>query len=187
MGQDKALLKFGEETLLERTVRVVNPLVRQTVVMLSQELDLPEGMFADDQSVQIGRDKVKEQGPLQGLVDALQFISTPVEFIIVLSCDLPFISQDWLQIMLERHQRSRQFGIVCSRKDKYMNPLIASYRYSTLKKAQHLVQLGKRSCLALFDVSEVSALEPKGNHALVLSNINTPEEYERALQIDFQP
>lgn len=182
MGSDKALLPFGDEMLLERLIRVVNPLTDQIVVMLSQMLELPEAFQQKQPTVMIGRDREKEQGPMQGIADALEFLPDSIQYAFVLSCDLPFLTTEWLEFMLRSLKQSARIDVVCAKQDAYLNPLIAVYRKPILQQANTLLHQGQRSCLALMDSCAVLPLVPTPQQAYKLSNINTPEEYQWALE-----
>lgn len=183
MGSDKALLRFDNETMLERIVRVVEPMVGNIVIMLSKTLALPSNLKFDQQKIQIGRDRKKEQGPLQGIADACSLLQENTGYVFVLSCDLPFISNKWLQKLFDEIRQDKSIDAVCSQQDGYLNPLIAVYKFTALNKAQSLLHQGKRSCLALLDNCCVIPLEATGNELRWISNINTPEEYQLALRL----
>ena len=183
MGSDKALLRLNNETMLERIVRVVEPMVGNIVIMLSQTLALPPSMTFNQQKIQIGRDKEKEQGPLQGIADGCSLMPEKAGFVFVLSCDLPFVSNEWLQKLLDKIKQNKSIDAVCSQQGGYLNPLLAVYQFAALNKAQSLLNQGKRSCLALLDDCRVSSLQPAGDEKHLVSNINTPEEYQQALRL----
>jgi molybdopterin-guanine dinucleotide biosynthesis protein A len=182
MGRDKALLQFGDETLLERLVRVVDPLVARLVIVLSQTLNLPHGLKFNSQKTSIGRDTLKEQGPLQGIADAYALLPAAAQFIFVVSCDLPFISRRWLHKLLKEIRQNDELDAVCSQQDGIINPLVSIYRKRTLGKAQTLLNQGKRSCQALLDDNNILPIEPSADEKILISNINTPEDYYQALQ-----
>ncbi len=181
MGTDKALLCFKNETLLERLVRIVDPLVSAMVIMLAQTQVLPAGLNFNSRNIVFGRDKKKEQGPLQGIADGAALLPKTAEYSFVLSCDLPFLSGQWLKSILETMRALNGIDAVCSQLDNHINPLIAIYRSSVLREAQHYLDQGKSSCLVLLDNCKVFPIEPLKHQSDWVSNINTPEEYQKAL------
>ncbi len=183
MGTDKALLPINDETMLERIARVAEPIAGDLVIMLSQSMLLPSGLKFNQHKILIGRDKEKEQGPLQGIADACSLLPKKNGYVFVLSCDLPFISTGWLQRLLDEIKQNKGINAVCSQQDGYLNPLVAVYQFSTLNKARYLLSQGKRSCLALLDISHVIPLTPADSEKRLISNINTPEEYQQALRL----
>jgi molybdopterin-guanine dinucleotide biosynthesis protein A len=181
MGTDKALLPLNGETLLERLVRIVEPLVSDTIVMLSASQILPAELAIDLSKVKIGRDSQIEQGPLQGIADATALLANGTESVFILSCDLPFISSEWLEQMLHRLQESPVISAVCAKLDDKLNPLIAVYRTPVLKSASRFLKNGKRSCLVLLDHCKSVTIEPPLDQSYQISNINTPDDYQTAL------
>lgn len=179
MGQDKALLKIGHETLLQYVCRVVYPLVAQSIVMLSNVQKMPEDLKGQ---IIFGRDSQNEQGPLQGISDAMNLLPSEGRFVYVLSCDLPYLTTQWLSGLKQTLLDSESTDIVCSSSKGYQNPLIAIYRYSVIKKSGTLINKGKRSCLALLDNQKVIRKEPKSLDSKVVDNVNTPDEYANALE-----
>lgn len=84
MGQDKALLDLGGETLLQRVTATMQSLFPKTIVSVRQtrvEVDLPQV-----------RDTQPDGGPLAGLVAGLAEVDTP--WIFAVACDMPFVMVD---------------------------------------------------------------------------------------------
>ena len=181
MGQDKALLKVRAETLLEVVYRSVKPLVSQSVLMLSQTLEIPGIIEKLPGQITVGRDSQIEQGPLQGIADAMNLLPATGHLVYVVSCDLPYLTTQWLAGLRETLLASANAEIVCSALDGYQNPLIAVYRYGIISKAKKLIAENKRSCLALLDDQIVISKVPTAEETSVIANINTPHEYQQVL------
>ncbi len=181
MGTDKASLKIGGQTLLERLVRIVKPLVFQTVVMLAVKQKLPKISSETYNYIRIGRDSQPEQGPMQGIVDALPLLITDVEAVFLLTCDLPYLTTEWLKKLKKAFQPN--VDAVCSEQNGYINPLLALYPKKTLLKAPELLAAGKTSCLALLDDRSIIRLLPPTKSPHIIHDINTPLEYEEACRL----
>ena len=181
MGQDKALLKVGQQTLLEYVYQAVKPLVSQSVIMLAQAQDIKNVTDKLKGHIIIGRDSQLEQGPLQGIADAMALLPPTGQFVYVVSCDLPYLTTVWLDGLKQILMQSKEAEIVCSSLDGFRNPLIAIYRHFVIRKADSLISQGKRSCLALLDDQIVISKEPEKVDSIVVSNINTPDEYQQVL------
>src|SRR5262245_42075162 len=87
MGQPKAWLPFGGESMLARVVRLVSEIVHPVVVVAASDQVLPP--LPSD--IQIVRDEEKERGPLQGLAAGLTALQGLVEAAYLSSCDVPFL------------------------------------------------------------------------------------------------
>jgi molybdenum cofactor guanylyltransferase len=151
--------------------------------MLHQDQELPGDFSAIDANIIVGRDSIPQQGPLQGISDATDLLPQETEYVFVLACDLPFLETGWLKIMLSRLTESTSTEVVVSDEGSFLNPLIAVYKKSVLEKAGSYLDAGKRSCQVLLDHHKKCCLDSGGSSPLVLSNVNTPEEYERALKM----
>lgn len=183
MGRDKASLVFDGESLVERLARIVSPLVSHIIIMLHPEQKIPGSFDSVDAEVIIGRDSVPHQGPLQGIADAAELLPLDTEFAMVTACDLPFLHTEWLGEMVSAMSRSPELDAVVSREGPFLNPLIALYRKSVLQNATHCLKAGKSSCLALLDQCPYHCLELPKSASLILTNINTPEDYRQALNL----
>ena len=180
MGRDKAGLPVGGRTLLERTIALLNPLVVHTVVMLAENRDisyLPKDML---RSVTVGRDKRAEQGPLQGIGDGVVLLERAITEVFVLSCDLPYLNSVWLGKMRDRLRQGAD--IVCSVNGTIANPLIAIYKRSVLERAGQLIGQGYRRPLELWRGFRVEHLVPTEEERRLVTDINTLQEYQAAVE-----
>ncbi|MBU3914900.1 molybdenum cofactor guanylyltransferase [bacterium] len=178
MGKDKASLIINGVSLLEHSIRIVSPLVSRIIVMLSPKRSLPPVSEDLMERIVVGIDSQPNQGPLQGISDAIPFLPEEVDSVFVLSCDLPFLSTDWL-IELKQAQ-NQETDIVCSRWDGLANPLLALYRKEVLSQAPLLLSAGKRSCFELFKNQSIIQRTPSASSSRVCKDVNLPEEYEKA-------
>lgn len=97
-GEDKALAKWGGTTLLERALGLLSAL----------DLD-PEVIVSPDKKYSLltcptHNDIIPEKGPLGGLYTAFSLF--PESALLVLTCDMPFLTQDVLRELVREHQKS---------------------------------------------------------------------------------
>lgn len=180
MGSDKAGLVINGQVLLERLIQTVSPLVSEIVVMLSAKQQLPGVSAGTLRRIQIVRDSVAEQGPLQGIADAIPKFSPGISAIYVLTCDLPFLDLDWLKSMKQIQRKKKT--IVCAEYDGVSNPLLALYPKEILFSANEYLAMGDRSCLVLLNDKKISTLSAPKDRPNVSKDINTPEDYEKAVR-----
>jgi len=126
MGRDKASLEIGGQTMLERLLLILRPLVAETVVMRAQGQILPRISRELQDWIKLGTDSVAERGPLQGIVDALPLLSSEVDKVFLLTCDLPYITEEWLQTLSDI--MTDEYDLVCTEEGNITNPLLALYR-----------------------------------------------------------
>jgi molybdopterin-guanine dinucleotide biosynthesis protein A len=183
MGRAKHRLDFSGEQLILRTIHVVEPLVKRVTVVGAAEGSWP----ADVQAVLDGNFGVREEtgrskGPLIGIATALSHSESPWN--LILACDLPYLSRDWLCWLLARAQKS-QSEIVVPKTTHGLEPLAAVYRRECAKPTAQLLLNGlhratdalSQFVIETVDEAEWREIDPKGH---VLKNMNTPADYEEA-------
>jgi len=180
MGRPKALLPFGDEVMLTRTVRTVAGEVGPIVVVAApnQAVDrLPAGVI-------VARDDVEGEGPLRGISAGLRALQGKAEAAYVSSCDVPFLSRPFLRCML--NALAEHDAAVAVAQGRH-HPLAAVYRTSVLAHVDALLAAGRRRPFFLFeqvDCVEVTeaTLRQADPELKSLQNINTPEDYQAALR-----
>jgi len=177
MGRDKALLPFGDETLLQRLVRIVSPVVGEVIVVAHGGQALPPL----PQGVEITYDEIKDQGPLAGLLPGLR--ATTAEAIYLTGCDAPFLKPAFIERLFERLGNA---WIAVAEVDGFTHPLAAVYRTGVQAQVQALLASGLRRPLFLFEEvptvrvgrADLEAVDPELDSLL---NLNTPQAYAEAL------
>ena len=103
MGQDKAGLLLGEKSVLEKILENALKVSGHVVVMRAP--DQPPLSIQSDLSdrIKIGFDRVEGEGPLQGIADSLIHLPAQAERVFVLTCDLPFLSNRWIEAVSYTH------------------------------------------------------------------------------------
>ena len=184
MGQDKAGLLLGEKSVLEHILENALKVSGHVVVMRAP--DQPPLSIQSDLSdrIKIGFDRVEGEGPLQGIADSLIHLPAQAERVFVLTCDLPFLSNRWIEALNEAF--TEDWDAVCTHSENITNALLALYRPQVLHRAQELLNEGKRRPLELLKGWRVKKLEPTHDLPLEVKDMNTPSEYENA-KLQFEP
>jgi molybdenum cofactor guanylyltransferase len=180
MGRMKAMLPFGSEPMLARVVRLLNPVVSPIVVVAARGQELPPFLAG----VTMACDAQPGRGPLQGLAAGLEALLGRAETAFVSSCDVPFLQPAFVQRMIEllgdQHAAVPVVG-------GCRHPLAAVYRVSVLGAAHQLLAEGQMRLASLLDLvptrfvteQELMQVDPD---LQTLRNLNTPQDYEAALQ-----
>ena len=181
MGKPKCSLPFGDETLLQRSVRNLRGVVCPIAVVGAPGQNLP-----DISHVLSIRDPVANQGPLMGLMTGLKYVEGVSEWALVTGCDMPFISTELIQCL--KSCRTTEAEIVIPRIDGQYYPLCALYRTAIWQKANTLLEKGERRLLTLVNACRVQIVEQEAliqvdTDLRFLMNINTPQCYQRALEL----
>ena len=183
MGTDKGLLEFGNEPLIKQTAQLIEPLVRDVTVVGRPELYSDLGLRTiPDKSVREAGGSQPVRTPLIGIATALA--STSSSWNLVLACDLPYLTREWVDWLLARAIASGS-QIVMPRTSRGLEPLAAVYRQECAAPVLHALESGilkVTEALACFQIEFVEELEwnkldPDRN---ILKNMNTPEDCREA-------
>jgi len=178
MGSSKALLPFGSETMLQRVVRLLREVVSPIVVVAAVDQELP----ALPRDVIIARDEREARGPLEGLRSGLKALPEDVERAYVTSCDVPLLVPNFVSQMLDL---ARGYDVAVMEIDGFTHPLSAVYRRATLPFVDDLLAQDRLRPVFLFEAVKTRRVRPEEMTAdpelRTLRNLNTREDYERAL------
>ena len=183
MGKEKGLLEFGGQSLIARTAHLLEPIVATVTVVGSPEryrcIDLHAIADKDFGSPdEIGG----VQGPLAGIASART--ATDTIWNLILACDLPYLTTEWLNWLLARAMDSNK-QIVMPRTSEGLEPLAAVYRRECAALIVASLARGVRKvtdAMEEFHIEFVSEdewrhIDPDGR---VLRNMNAPADYEEA-------
>jgi molybdenum cofactor guanylyltransferase len=179
MGSPKALLPFGNETMLQRVVRLLGMVVAPIVVAAAPGQGLP----VLPPSVGIVRDEREGRGPLEGLRVGMNAMPPGLDAAYVTGCDVPLL----VPAFVERIVRLLgEYDIAVLEIDGFPHPLSAVYRRRTLTQIESLLAADRLRIGGLFDavktrrvhVDEMKSVDPE---LATLRNLNTLEDYRSAL------
>lgn len=176
MGQDKAMLELGGQTLLQRAAEAVSRACEELVIAAA---DRPALRLPDLSPVWVP-DAPGAAGPLAGLATGLAAASYPV--VIVVACDMPFLNDRLLQHLL---RSVIDCDAVVPMAGGRAQPLHAAYSRDCLPTVRALRRLGARSMhdlLSRLRVRYMSEnrcldLDPDG---LSTFNMNTADDFRLA-------
>lgn len=156
MGQDKARLLLGEQTLLEHVIGIVQPLFVEVLVSVREpraDCDLPQ--VCDDP---------QHAGPLAGLAAGLAHSQTA--WVFVVACDMPFVTS---QLIENIAKLCNEVDAVVPVVQGYPQPLVAFYATRILGQLhelqrgdgkQSLRELLKKLTVRYVDETEMQATGP---------------------------
>jgi len=176
MGQDKAFLRLGRQTLLVRALE----LARTVTADGNPRIVGSAAKFAGFGPVV--EDVYPECGPLAGIHAALSATGTDLNLMIAV--DLPFLQPSFLNYLVSR---GRETGatVVVPRGGGGLQPLCAVYRRGFLAVAESSLRAGKSKIDALFaevqtKVVEREELKQNGFSEEMFRNLNTQQDWEDA-------
>lgn len=184
MAAEKGLLSFGGEPLVRRTVRLIEPLVREVAVVGRPALYSHLGLHTIPDKPVRDASGSEVRASLVGIVTALT--SSASTWNLVLACDLPYLTREWIGWLLARALASRS-QIVMPRTSRGLEPLAAIYRQECAAPILIALESGIRKvtdALAGFQMEFVEETEWRelDPGRKVLINMNTPEDYHEAQQ-----
>jgi molybdenum cofactor guanylyltransferase len=179
MGRPKAWLPFGDELLLPRVVRLLGAAVSPIVVVAAQDQDLPRLPAA----VEIVRDQHHACGPLAGVAAGLHALTGRCEAAFTMACDVPFLVPEFV---LKMGALLGDFDAVVPRAGEFWYPLASVYRISLAQNAFRMIGQGQLKLAGLVSGVRCQFVDPADFRDVdpelrSLGNLNSPEEYARAL------
>jgi molybdenum cofactor guanylyltransferase len=179
MGVPKATLRFGDETMLQRVVRLLGAVVSPIVVVAAREQSLPPLPG----SVIITRDEREAKGPLEGIRAGLTALPESIDAAYITSCDVPLLVPAFVGRMIDLMD---DHDIAVMEIEGFTHPLSAIYRRDTLPHVESLLAADRLRPVFLFDAVRTRRVKPEEMIVVdpqlrTLRNLNTPEEYRAAL------
>ena len=183
MGEDKASVLLGDETLLQRCCRLISCFADPVIVVASAAQELPDL----DEVSEVVHDDFPGEGPLGGLLTGLRHLrkkgirdECPVW---VASCDAPFVNSAVVETMVSQ---LGDFDVVAVSHRDRINPHSAVYRFGVAKAVEKAVSQGERRATAIFEYLSVktvksSVLRNIDPELSFLKNINTVEDLDGAM------
>ncbi|HYN86313.1 MAG TPA: molybdenum cofactor guanylyltransferase [Pyrinomonadaceae bacterium] len=178
MGADKAHLRLGGLTLVERAARALATVAPDIKVVSSKQ-------DAGAWGLPVVADLYERAGALGGLHAALA--AARAEIIAVAPCDLPFLTGA-LYGRLVSLAGEEADAVVPVQPDGRVQPLCALYRRrACLGTVARLLDAGERRPRALLDevrtrLVPFQSLADLDGARLFFRNVNTPEDYEEAVR-----
>jgi molybdenum cofactor guanylyltransferase len=182
-GRDKALVGFGGRTMLAQTTGLLASVCGEVIIVAA------EGKYPDV-LVPLLADRWPGQGPLGGILTALQSSAlrgTESIWNLIVSCDMPFLTRDWLEFLCQRAERSAA-QVAVAESANGLEPLCACWKTTSMPSVQTAFDSGvrkvtdamKRLPMEVLDVSVWKRFDTKGR---LFWNMNTPADYEEAKRI----
>jgi molybdopterin-guanine dinucleotide biosynthesis protein A len=180
-GRNKASLRLGRAAVLERQLAVLRRVVDRTVIIANDAIPY------QSYGVPIIPDLAPGAGALGAVYTAI--LSTSAAHTLVVACDMPFLSVPFLAHLIDA---GRDVDIAIPRTAHGYEPLCATYSRrcaAVLQRQIEAKQLKVTDLLASDHGLSIRELGPDeidqyGRDDLLFFNINTAEDYARAIDLD---
>jgi molybdopterin-guanine dinucleotide biosynthesis protein A len=182
-GRDKALVEFGGTSMLDRMIELLRGAVRRVKLVAAPNTYNALG-------VEIAHDQWPGEGPLGGIITALEDAARDkawLEWNLIVSCDMPFLTREWLSFVCERAARS-EAQVVVPHSVHGPEPLCACYRTGAAGALRAAFESGVRKVTQglqhvtteVLDEADWKRFDSAGR---LFWNMNTTADYEEARRI----
>ena len=181
-GKDKALTAFEGRTMLERTVELLRRVTGEVAVVA------PAGRYSLE-STRIVVDRWPGEGPLGGIITALlnaaEAAAKP-QWALIVSCDMPFLTEEWLRFLAERAEES-EAEVLVPNSVNGPEPLCACWRVNAERHLEQRFLAGTRKITQamrairteMLDEQEWKRFDSAGR---LFWNMNTAADYDETLR-----
>jgi len=171
MGVSKAALQVGNETMFQRSHRLLNAICEKT--FCSIRVDQIVG------KIPVIHDRFIDFGPYGGILSA--FMKYPDVAWLVMAVDMPRVSQENLQLLLTRRNSSKLATAFHNEKTGFPDPLLTIWEPKAYAHLLRFVSIGYSCPRKVLINSEIETI--KTENQSFLDNINTPEDYTNYLEV----
>ena len=173
MGADKALLDFGDMSLLQCALQTAAAVTENVYIVGARERYASFGEVIED--IYPGC------GPLSGIHAALTATCTDLN--LILSVDMPVMTAEFLSWLVQQADQTKEL-IVVPNAAGGLQPLCATYRRSVAELAAQALLEGDYKIGHLFSRASTHVIAENeivaaGFSPEIFQNVNTPEEYAR--------
>jgi molybdenum cofactor guanylyltransferase len=166
MGTDKSLLIWKGKTLIEHSIDKLKTLCQKVVVSSNQHQ-------YDFTSCESWPDIVSQQAPIIGIYSCLKRSETDIN--LVLSCDMPLISTELLEVLLE--SSSNHEIVVPLNENGLIEPLCGVYKKTIIPEMEKYISANNLSIIKFIDNVNHKCLPIDSFSTHLFKNINTPEDF----------
>lgn len=168
--QNKSFLKLNNETFIERILKEVKNF--NQIILCTNNPATYHHL-----GVECVKDIYENQGPLSGVHSGL--ISSKFSHSIVLATDMPFLTKDLLEYLIELAHGN---DVVVPRSGEFYQPLCAVYSKTCLPYIEANLKQNIMKITEIYKCVKVRYVEEKelrmfGSFETIFRNINTPKEF----------
>ena len=182
-GRDKALVEVGGSPMLGRMIELLRRVTKEVKIVATPNKYAAFGVTTVE-------DRWPREGPFGGIItaleDAAQTTARP-EWNLILSCDMPFLTSEWLAFLGERAVRSKA-QVVFPHSASGPEPLCACWQTSAAAQLRPGFESGVRKVttgIALLRAEVLDEADWKrfDSAGRLFWNMNTAADYEEARRI----
>lgn len=179
LGRPKALLEFGDQTLIEMIISQLKGCFEE-LTLITDRPDLYRTL-----PVKITGDLLKQQekSPLRGIHAGLSSSDRPWQFVV--ACDMPFLNLDFIRYMAAY---APGHDAVVPRVGNYFQPLHAFYSRTCIGIIEEQVKAGENKVIDFYRHLNIKYIGEEeinrfNSQQELFLNINTWKDYQKALHL----
>jgi molybdopterin-guanine dinucleotide biosynthesis protein A len=177
-GAPKALMELGGRRIVERVVAAVAPVVDDLLVVTNT----PD--LYDFLGLPMVGDVFPDHGSLGGIYSGL--MAAPGDAAFTVACDMPFLTPEVVRLVVAL---AGEADVVIPRTGDQLETLHASYAKRCLPHIEERLRSGRLKIVGFFDAVRVleipeASVRSLADPAVVFMNVNTPDELERARELE---
>lgn len=169
LGRDKALLPWGNQTLVESIAAKVRGATGNVALVGRPEVD----PLIDIECIPDMRPGL---GPLSGIETALQ--SGRGDLNLIVACDLPLLESEWLKLLIQSAEIRKAACVVATEPTGRVHPLCGVYQADCLPLVSKAIDEGHLKLMDLIGELRAEFIEV----SVPVWNVNTPEEWQQCLE-----
>jgi len=170
-GMDKSMVTFDGQLMIIRAVALLKNLDLEPVIITRKSRRF------DFLKCDVLTDSIANQGPLGGLYTACD--AFPNHSLVVLTCDMPYLNQEALRILMNQHDRKH--GITCYQTDSnQLQPFPGIYESDLAQSLFERIQTQQLSMQSYLAAQHAQILQSK-LPATIFRNINYQDDLAGAL------
>lgn len=175
-GNVKGLLKIKNSTFLEKIQETLNDF-SSIYLSINDKFSKEQKQNFEKMGFKIIEDIYKEIGPLGGIYSSL--LNCKEEYLFITACDMPFITKNSIEVLCNKVDKNVD-GVVFYDKNNKLYPLGAIYSKNVLPIIEEMIEKKYYKLSYLIEKSNFVKvnIEETDINLKVLSNINTPQEYD---------
>lgn len=186
-GRDKALVRIGANPLLLQIAQLTQTCTSEVAIVASAQ---KYRELVD--KVEIIEDRWPGEGPLGGIITALQHAAVTdrsAEWNLILSCDMPFLTAEWLKFLVVHALESDQeTQVILPHSTHGPEPLCACYRTNAAEPLKSVFDSGVRKVTQALkqvrtEVLDESVWKRFDSAGRLFWNMNTPADFEEAQRL----
>jgi molybdopterin-guanine dinucleotide biosynthesis protein A len=182
-GRDKALVEVGGRPMLAHMLEVVQGVTKSVKIVGPPEKYAGYG-------VEVVSDQWPGEGPLGGIITAQENTAArdaPSEWNLIVSCDMPFLTHEWLAYLAERAAKSAA-QVVLAHSASGPEPLCACWRTDAAGTLRSGFERGVRKVtegIALLSAEVLDEAHWKrfDSAGRLFWNMNTAAEFEEVRRV----